>query len=362
MKIICFHVLNDYSGSPRVLEMVLDGLLNRGYSIDVITSKGNGALNNLKGKKNILFHQYHYRFSQVMLWNTLQFIYVQCYIFCFSFRYLFQKDIVFYLNTIMPLGSAVAAKLMGKRIVYHYHENAAAKSRFYVFLAWFMQKLADEIICVSDYQRRFLQRKKHIVTIHNSLHPSFEQKCSVFRGKERKEKRILMLSSLKRYKGTLEFIRLADELPQFYFELVINDSWNAINSFLNNNKIVLSSNLTIWDRQKDVLPFYERASLVLNLSNKNLVVETFGMTVLEAMAAGVPVIVPTIGGVADLVDDGINGYKIDVQQLETIKSKISEVLLDKKTYKFMSQNAIRVSKKYSYVRMIDSVEKVISSS
>lgn len=53
--------------------------------------------------------------------------------FFFSFRYLFQKDIVFYLNTIMPVGAAVAAKLSGKKIVYHYHENASAKSRFYVF-------------------------------------------------------------------------------------------------------------------------------------------------------------------------------------------------------------------------------------
>lgn len=51
MKIVCFHVLNDYSGSPKVLEMVLSGLLSKGYSINLVTSKGNGALNNLQGKK-----------------------------------------------------------------------------------------------------------------------------------------------------------------------------------------------------------------------------------------------------------------------------------------------------------------------
>ena len=116
MKIVCFHVLNDYSGSPKVLEMVLSGLLSKGYSINLVTSKGNGALNNLQGKKNMIFYQYYYRFSQNMLWNALQFLYVQCYIFFFSFRYLFQKDIVFYLNTIMPVGAAVAAKAFRKGI------------------------------------------------------------------------------------------------------------------------------------------------------------------------------------------------------------------------------------------------------
>lgn len=359
MKIVCFHVLNDYSGSPKVLEMVLSGLLSKGYSINLVTSKGNGALNNLQGKKNMIFYQYYYRFSQNMLWNALQFLYVQCYIFFFSFRYLFQKDIVFYLNTIMPVGAAVAAKLSGKKIVYHYHENASAKSRFYVFLAWFMQKLADEIICVSDYQRQFLRRKNAVTTIPNSLPPSVEDECVKFRGKGKKEKRILMLSSLKLYKGTLEFICLAVALPQFRFELVINDSWSAINLFLKEYGIEVPSNLTIWDRQKNVLPFYERASLVLNLSNKELFIETFGMTVLEAMTAGLPVIVPTVGGVADLVDDGVNGYKIDVQQLEDIKMRIISILTDDEIYASLSRNAIALSKKYSYANTIDSIEKTI---
>lgn len=359
MKIICFHVLNDYSGSPKVLEMVLSGLLSKGYFIDLVTSKGNGALNSLQGKEKVAFYQYHYRFSKNMWWNALQFLFVQCTIFCFSFRYLFQKDIVFYLNTIMPVGAAVAAKLLRKKIVYHYHENASTKSWFYVFLAWFMQKLADEIICVSDYQRQFLQRKNGIVTIPNSLSPSFEEECVKFRGKGKKEKRILMLSSLKLYKGTLEFISLAVALPQFYFELVINDSRDTINSFLKDYGVEIPANLTIWDRQKNVLPFYKRASLVLNLSNKELFVETFGMTVLEAMTAGLPVIVPTVGGVADLVNHGINGYKIDVQQLDEIKKHIISVLTDDVLYASLSQNAILVSQNYSYVKMIDSIERTI---
>lgn len=95
MKIVCFHVLNDYSGSPKVLEMVLSGLLSKGYSINLVTSKGNGALNNLQGKKNMIFYQYYYRFSQNMLWNALQFLYVQCYIFSFLFVICVKKILCF---------------------------------------------------------------------------------------------------------------------------------------------------------------------------------------------------------------------------------------------------------------------------
>lgn len=358
MKIICFHILNDFSGSPKVLEMVLSGLQSKGHSIDVITSKGAGALDSLKKEKNISFHLFHYNFSRIFFWNLLQFLYVQIYIFFYAFRYL-QKDCIFYINTIMPVGAAFAGKIMGKKIVYHYHENAATKSRFYVFLAWIMQKIATEIICVSDYQRKFLKRKKHIYTIPNSLSKTFENQCLKFREKERDKNTVLMLSSLKVYKGTIEFIQLAQELPCYSFELVINDTWDSIRFFFKTHAIKLPHNIQIWDRQSLIYPFYERASLVLNLSNKELVVETFGMTVLEAMTAGVPVIVPTVGGIADLVQNGINGYKIDVQNLDCIKNKIIEILSNKKLHKELSQNAIRLSQNYSYSKMINNIESIL---
>ena len=62
--------------------------------------------------------------------------------------------------------------------------------------------------------------------------------------------------------------------------------------------------------------FYNEAAIVINLTNPKLAVETFGLTPLEAMSAGLPVIVPTVGGIAEMVGDGDNGYKIDVQELE----------------------------------------------
>ena len=39
-KIVCFHLYNDYSGSPKVLKVVLEGLLQRGCAVDLVTSRG----------------------------------------------------------------------------------------------------------------------------------------------------------------------------------------------------------------------------------------------------------------------------------------------------------------------------------
>ena len=59
-----------------------------------------------------------------------------------------------------------------------------------------------------------------------------------------------------------------------------------------------TDNLQILSRQEDVTSFYNKATIVLNLSDKHRFVETFGLTALEAMSAGLPVIVPTEGGIA----------------------------------------------------------------
>ena len=73
----------------------------------------------------------------------------------------------------------------------------------------------------------------------------------------------------------------------------------------------MKEDLIVYPRQADVAEFYNGASLVLNLSDKDRFIETFGLTALEAMSAGLPVIVPTVGGIAELVEDSVNGYKID---------------------------------------------------
>lgn len=40
MKIVCFHLFNDYSGSPKILNVVLRGLLRKGFLVDLVTSRG----------------------------------------------------------------------------------------------------------------------------------------------------------------------------------------------------------------------------------------------------------------------------------------------------------------------------------
>lgn len=175
-------------------------------------------------------------------------------------------------------------------------------------------------------------------------------------------KTVLMLSSLKEYKGTREFIELAEKLPQYKFVLVINDSEENINNYLAANKLhdlTGGVNLTIYPRQADVTSFYNTATIVIVLTNSRQAVETFGLTALEAMSAGLPVIVPTQGGIAEMVKDGNNGYKIDVQELDAVGKHICVLLDNKELYIRMANNALLFSAGFDSEKVVTKLTQII---
>ncbi len=356
--VVCFHLFNDYSGSPKVLKMVLEGLLKKGCRVDLVSSRG-GVLDELNHSDMMVKHGYSYRFSQNGMATALRYCMIQLYTFLLAFRWIFRRDAVFYINTLLPIGPAMAGRMMGKRVVYHYHENAFAKGTFYKVLAWMMQRLANEIICVSDYQASFLKRKRNVTVIPNALSREFIMRLQPMTEDAFERKRVLMLGSLKLYKSPLEFIELSQRLRQYDFELVVNDTQENIDLFLKVHGIVCGKNLRIYPRQNDVVPFYNNASLVLNISNKKKILETFGLTALEAMAAGLPVIVPTEGGIAEMVEDGINGYKIDVQDLDRIAITIDRILSDKMLYLSLSKNAFEHSGYFKEEVMINAICNIL---
>jgi glycosyltransferase involved in cell wall biosynthesis len=261
----------------------------------------------------------------------------------------------------MPFGAALAGRILGKRIVYHYHENAFIKSALYRFLCKVMLNVASEIICVSDYQRSFLPQNDNISVIHNALTPSFTNKLVPHIDEAYNNKKVLMVSSLLLDKGILEYISLAQKLLKYNFSLVINDTDDAIAKFIEKYNIKIPDNLKIYPRQSDVSKFYNEASLLLNLSDRTKIIETFGMTVLEGMSAGLPVIVPTVGGIAEFVEDGVNGYKIDVQEIDSIANRIDVLFSDYKIYKKMADAALITAASYSCSQMCDKIDYILNT-
>lgn len=67
--------------------------------------------------------------------------------------------------------------------------------------------------------------------------------------------------------------------------------------------------------------------------------ESFGLSALEAMAYGIPVVATKVGGLSELIDSGVNGYLAPFGDIATMTEQASELLENESHYKKVSAAA-----------------------
>ncbi|MBM7584326.1 N-acetyl-alpha-D-glucosaminyl L-malate synthase BshA [Bacillus pakistanensis] len=93
-------------------------------------------------------------------------------------------------------------------------------------------------------------------------------------------------------------------------------------------------------KQDNLEELYSISDLKLLLSAK----ESFGLVALEAMACGVPCIGTNVGGIPEVIFDGVNGYICPFGDIEEISKKAIALLADKKLYKKLSNGALETAR------------------
>ncbi len=89
-------------------------------------------------------------------------------------------------------------------------------------------------------------------------------------------------------------------------------------------------------------------------------IETFGIVLLEAMAAGLPAVITQAPGADELVQEGITGYRCEQRDPKLLADAIERLIHDKALYEQMKQNALRYSQKYDWSVIADSYHELYS--
>lgn len=86
--------------------------------------------------------------------------------------------------------------------------------------------------------------------------------------------------------------------------------------------------------------------------------EGFGLTILQAMAAGKPIVATDVGAITENVKDGVNGYVIRPNDEEALSKAISSVLSDPdKSGQMGELNAISVKARFSWEKVAKAFER-----
>jgi len=219
------------------------------------------------------------------------------------------------------------------------------------------QKCNEKTIFVSKYLQDITVGAKNSYVIYNCLDDDFISQRNFDLTEKNEKNTILFVGSLRKYKGVDEFVALAKSLSEHPFEMVLSATNDEIERYF--EKTELPENLTIYPLQSDLHPFYQRAKLLLQLSHPDKNIETFGLTILEAMAYGIPAIVPNVGGPIELIDNEINGFTVNPFDIEFIREKITLLLENKEIYQNFSDKALQKSTQFDKEKMIPEIEKYI---
>jgi glycosyltransferase involved in cell wall biosynthesis len=110
--------------------------------------------------------------------------------------------------------------------------------------------------------------------------------------------------------------------------------------------------------QDDVARFYNAIDVLL-LPSVN---EGTPVSVIEALAAARPAVATRVGGVPDVVRDGVDGFLVDVGDAEALAERLAELAADpERRARMGAAGRERVLERYAVERLVDDVDRLYRS-
>ncbi len=221
---------------------------------------------------------------------------------------------------------------------------------------------AARVIAVSDAVAGVL-RKQHIfapekiVTIHNGVDTDrFSRQTD--RGGDTRRVRVGTIGHVAPIKGHDIFLRAAAEISRTPCEMefvIVGEDKSArrereagLRDLIKN--LNLSKHVRLLGWQDDVAGVLADIDIFVSAARS----EPFGLVILEAMAAGVPVVATRSEGAAEIIEDGLTGLLVPVDDANELADAILKLVDDPSLGKRLSDNARKkVEQSFSLNAMTD---------
>ncbi|MFC1566878.1 glycosyltransferase family 4 protein [bacterium] len=241
----------------------------------------------------------------------------------------------------------------------------------------------DHIIAVSHFIKKELIGigfpEKNITVIHHGVNtqtfnPCVDSESALIKHSELKNRPIVFhparMGLAKGCDVSIKAINLVKEFVPNVM-LVLAGTKNIIDWGITQQKDIaylvdlvktfdLQNNVYINHYSLDEMPqLYGLADVCLYPSTAS---EPFGLTMLEAMATGCPMIVTNMGGMPEVIRDDIDGFVIRVKDYEALASRIKQLLLDEKLQSRIGRTGRQtVTTHYTKEIMADCHEKLFEN-
>lgn len=227
---------------------------------------------------------------------------------------------------------------------------------------------ADTVVAVSSSVRDFLIKneladKKKILLIPNGVELSTQYPVRRAEKKIKAANRapvIGTIGSLNIQKGQEYLIRAMPEIlesfPLATLEIVGDGELREnLRSKVKSSK--LERHVSFLGRQSNVEKFLKKWDVFALPS----VAETFGIVILEAMAAGVPVVATKVGGVPDIIQNKKNGLLVKDRDPDALTKAVLEIIDHPALAAKLKRGGLVRVKDFDWTKVIKEIEKIYSA-
>jgi len=199
-----------------------------------------------------------------------------------------------------------------------------------------------------------------ISVVYNALTSRFDGSITVDEARRKiglEGTLVLTVARLYKWKNIDVLIKLVPDLPPDSKLVIVGDGPEE--NYLKG----LAKEMGIADRVIFVgripqaqVALYLRAADVFVLNTRY---EGLSHTILECMDVGIPVVATAVGGNVELIEDGVNGFLVPVDDLKQIVSAVRKLLYDRKVRESFVQRSKEKVKDASWEKLVDTTVGIL---
>lgn len=332
------HLLNDLSGSVRIINAKIEAYSAQGDKCFVVTNTTDGFIKDA-GHDSRKFRYFKHPNMAMWVFNLARWHVMT---FAYLLRTVGRGDTV-HCSTLLTAPHLLAARIKGARAVIHIMETELKPAVHRAILLWFVRTFAQHIVYLSAYVEQRLGDAVGHRAARTITYPCVDASIVNAAGDgvrgdpDPARFTVGMVCSHIWHKGYAEFVALAAMVPHCRFLLVVNGNEERFRSEFADRGF--PANLELRFNVRAVADAFGQMDLLLSLTKREGWVETFGLTLAEAMIFGVPVIAPDIGAPKEFVVDGENGFLVDERDLPRIAALIDALVRDPALWRTLSRGA-----------------------
>ena len=258
------------------------------------------------------------------------------------------------------------SKIFNKKIIIHLHG-----AEFMVFYNYECNKLikryiryifdkSDKVISLSESWKKDLTQivnPEKIRVVPNGVLINNEDN-----EKDYKDKVVLFLGRLGERKGIFDLIDVIREIVNIHkdsmFIIAGDGEIEKVKNLCSNYNLNKNVRVLGWVDGEDKIELLKNATVYV-LPSYN---EGMPMSILEAMSFSIPVVSTYVGGIPEVINNGVDGLLIEPGNKESLKQKLLQLLNSESERELIGKKAKeKIDKKFNLVKISDKLLEIYNS-